>query len=295
MIINISGRTDIVAFYTPWFMNRYKEGFVDVRNPFNPHQISRIYFDKVDLIVFCTKNPKPILNYIKEINKPILFFVTLTPYKKDIEPNVIEKKDVIESIKYLSNIIGKENIIIRYDPIFISDKYTIEYHIKAFSKICLLLHNYVDKIIISFLDEYKNVIKNYNILNYKQFSENDYKEIGKNFGEIAKQYNMIVQTCCEQRNLSEFGFSIGDCISNDLAYKLTGKTYKKWKARKSENCNCVKMIDIGVYNSCKHYCKYCYANYDEQKVKYNYNNHNVNSSLLIGNIKDDDIIKIKDE
>ena len=99
MILNVSGRTDIVAFYTEWFMNRYKEGFVDVRNPFNPKLVSRINFKDVDLILFCTKNPKPILNHLKDIDKPILFHVTLTPYKKDIEPNVIDKSEIIESIK----------------------------------------------------------------------------------------------------------------------------------------------------------------------------------------------------
>lgn len=99
MILNVSGRTDIVAFYTEWFMNRYKEGFVDVRNPFNPKMVSRINFEDVDAILFCKKNPTPILEHLKKIKKPILFHVTLTSYKNDIEPNVPNKSDVIESIK----------------------------------------------------------------------------------------------------------------------------------------------------------------------------------------------------
>ena len=139
MILNVSGRCDIVAFYTKWFMNRYKEGYVMVRNPFNYHLVSEIYFEDVDLIVFCTKNPLPIIDRIKEIAKPILFHITITPYNKDIEPNVIDKKNIIEGVKELSNIIGIDNIYIRYDPIFLSDKYNIEYHIKAFNKLCLSL------------------------------------------------------------------------------------------------------------------------------------------------------------
>ena len=79
MILNVSGRTDIVAFYMEWFMNRYHNGYVDVRNPFYPKQVSRIFFENVDAILFCTKNPIPILKYIPEIQKPILFHVTLTP------------------------------------------------------------------------------------------------------------------------------------------------------------------------------------------------------------------------
>ena len=136
MILMVSGRTDIVAFYSKWFMNRYKEGYVDVRNPFYPKNVSRINFSNVDLIMFCTKNPLPIIDFLPMISKPILFHVTLTPYKSDIEPNVIDKKLIIEGIKKISKIIGSENIYVRYDPIFLSDKYTLNYHKKAFSKLC---------------------------------------------------------------------------------------------------------------------------------------------------------------
>ena len=291
MILNVSGRTDIVGFYTEWFMNRYKEGFVDVRNPFNPKMVSRIKFENVDLILFCTKNPIPILDRLKEIDQPILFHVTLTPYKEDIEPNVPNKKDIIEAIKKLSEIIGKDKLTIRYDPIFLSDKYNLEYHVKAFDKVCNLLDGYVNKILVSFIDNYKNVRKNEKILNFREFTEKDYETIGRSFSNSAKKHNMIVHTCFEDRNLLEYGFAKGECLSHELAFKLTGKTYKNWTARKEQKCNCVKMVDIGVYNSCKHFCKYCYANFDERQVNNNYINHNKNSSLLIGNLNNGDIIK----
>ena len=293
MILNVSGRTDIVAFYSKWFMNRYKEGYLDVRNPFNKKLVSRIYFLDVDLIMFCTKNPIPIIDKIKEINKPILFHITLTPYNKDIEPNVIDKTKIIEGIKELSKIIGIDNIYVRYDPIIISDKYNIDYHIKAFSKLCSLLNGYVKRIIISFLDEYKNVKENRNILKYKTLTDNDYKLIGENFSKIALNNGMTVQTCFEDMNLVEYGLVKGECLSHELAYKLTGKSYKSWTARKERKCNCVQMVDIGVYNSCKHFCKYCYANYNEKEVINNYKNHNPNSSLLIGELESDDIIKVR--
>lgn len=293
MILNVSGRTDIVAFYSEWFMNRYHEGFIDVRNPFNPSLVSRIFFDDVDLILFCTKNPIPILNHLKEIKKPILFHVTLTPYKQDIEPNIPSKKVIIKAIKKLSEIVGIDNLYIRYDPIFISDQYTLEYHIKAFDKLCSLLNGYVKKIIISFLDDYKNVRQNKSILNYRSFTENDYKEIGINFSNSAKKYDMTVQTCFEDKNLVEYGFIKGECLSHELAFKLTGKTYSSWKARKGNKCNCVQMVDIGFYNSCNHLCKYCYANFDEKKVKSIIKNHDPNSSLLIGHLTKDDTIKTR--
>lgn len=291
MILNVSGRTDIVAFYSKWFLNRLKEGYVDVRNPFNPNLVSRINFDDVDLILFCTKNPIPIVDKLGDIKIPYIFHVTITPYKDDIEPNLPSKSKIIEAVKKISTRVGIDNIYVRYDPIFISEKYNIEYHIKAFTKLCSLLKGYVKTIIVSFIDNYKNVRKNLPYLKYRSFTEEDYKLIGENFSKIAKDNNMVIQTCFEERNLTEYGFIKGECMSKELAFKLTGKTYKKWQARKGNACNCVELVDIGVYNSCNHLCKYCYANYDESKVKENINNRDINSSLLIGHINSDDIIK----
>ena len=292
MILNVSGRCDIVAFYTPWFMNRYKEGFVDVRNPFYPNLVSRINFLDVDLIVFCTKNPIPIIDHIKEIKIPIIFQVTITPYKKEIE-KIKSKKEIIQAVQKLATIFDPEYIYIRYDPIFISPKYTLDYHLKAFSKLTTLLEGSCKHIIVSFLDIYKNVLKNKDILNYQDFKEEDYKIIGRNFSKIAASHGMTVQTCFEERNLVEYGFLKADCLSPELAFKLTGKKYPKWRARKGGNCNCCNMVDIGFYNSCLHMCKYCYANYLESEVVTNYKNHDPNSSLLIGSLKETDIIKIR--
>ncbi len=290
MILNVSGRTDIVAFYSKWFMNRYKEGFVDVRNPFYPENVSRIYFEDVDAIIFCTKNPIPILKYLKEIDKPILFHITLTPYKTDIEPSVPPKGRIVEAIKQISKIIGIDNVYIRYDPILLNDKYTIKYHINSFNNMCTLLDGYVKNIIVSFIDDYKNVRKNNSILKIKELNKNDYEQIGSNFYLSASKHNMTIRTCAEENRLLEYGFIKDECLSQELAFKITGKNFKKWKARKGL-CNCVEMVDIGVYNSCKHFCKYCYANYDEKIVNINFVSHDPNSSLLIGKLKQSDIIK----
>ena len=293
MILNVSGRTDIVAFYTSWFMNRYHEGFFDVRNPFYKKQVSRIYFEDVDLLYFCTKNPLPIIPYLKEFDKPILFNVTITPYKNDVEVNVPNKSLIIEGVKKIAEIIGKENVYVRYDPIFLSERYNLNYHIKAFERLCSLLDGVTNHIIISFIDDYKNVRKNMSSLKIITFTENDYKEIGINFSRIASKYNISCQTCFEKEDLVKYGFVKEDCLSKKMAYTLTGKVYRKGRMRKENLCNCVEMVDIGFYNSCKHLCKYCYANYDEGKVLENFQNHNVNSSLLIGKLSDTDVIKIR--
>ena len=289
MILNVSGRCDIVAFYTDWFMNRYKEGYVNVRNPFYPKQVSRIHFEDVDAIVFCTKNPIPIVDRLKEIDKPILFHVTLTPYKQDLEPFVPDKKQVITAIQQISQIIGNENIYVRYDPILLNREYPLEYHLKAFDRLCERLDGHVKHIIISFVDDYKNVRNHQTKLQLKEFTKQDFEKIGKAFSKSAKEHGMTVQTCFEEENLVEYGFLKRDCIDRNLAFRLTGKTnFKKWKAH---NCGCVEMVDIGVYNSCRHFCKYCYANYDEKQVIRKFQKHDPNSSLLVGQLEIDDVIK----
>lgn len=294
MILNVSGRTDIIAFYSNWFINRYQEGFVDVRNPFSPKMVSRIFFKDVDGILFCTKNPIPFLTIMDKITHPYFLHVTLTPYQKDIESNVPDKKLVIEAIQMISEKIGKERIFLRYDPILLNAKYTVEYHCKAFEKMCRLLKDSVKYIIVSFIDIYKNVLQNAAILNLKNITNEDMKRIGFSFAVIAKKYGMTVQTCAEEEQLIECGFIKRDCLDEEWAHLLTGKTkFKRWKSRGRESCHCVQMVDIGTYNSCQHYCRYCYANYNEKIIAKKCMEHEPNSSLLLGHLNPDDLIKIR--
>ena len=104
---------------------------------------------------------------------------------------------------------------------------------------------------------------------------------------------MSVQTCFEDNDLTQYGFVKGECLSHELAYILTGKKFKSSNVRKEKKCECVQMFDIGGYNSCMHMCKYCYANYDEKAVSSNFKLHDDNSSLLIGSVQSDDVIKVR--
>lgn len=293
MILFASGRTDIPAFYSNWFINRVEAGFVDVRNPFNQKLVSRIYFSDVDMIMFCSKNPLPMINKLDILKVPVLFHVTITSYGKDVEPNIPDKRLIIEGVKKLSLVLGIDNVVVRYDPIFLSDKYNVDYHIKAFDKLCKNFNGYVNKIIVSFMDEYKNVRSNKNFLKYRAFTREDYKKIGEAFSKSAMDNGMSVQTCFEDEDLTQYGFVKGECLSHELAYILTGKKFKSSNVRKEKKCECVQMVDIGDYNSCMHMCKYCYANYDEKMVSSNFKRHDDNSSLLIGTIQSDDVIKVR--
>ncbi len=288
MILNISGRTDIVAFYTPWLMNRLKEGYVLVQNPFDSHQLSRISFDEVDLIVFCTKDPRPILPYLDTLQIPFVFQVTLTPYHSDIEPNVGNKKDILSSIHVLKEHCTLVKPILRYDPILLNDRYTISYHVRAFDKLCENLEGTIDKVILSFVDIYKNVKRHQQELQLHPIEEQEMFVLAKAFSQSAQRHGIVLQTCFENVDLSSFGISQDVCLSVEEAFRLTGKIFPKWKARP---CGCVEMVDIGAYNTCHHLCKYCYANYDEKSIKRHQSRHDPQSPLLIGSLQNDQIIK----
>lgn len=289
MIVNVSGRCDILAFYSEWFIKRYKEGFVDVRNPFASNIIQRILFSDVDLIVFCTKNPLPFLKYIDEIKHPYIFQITLTPYHRDIEPKMPQKQLIIEGIKRLSSVVNKEDIYLRYDPIFFNERYDLNYHIKAFTRICTLLEGYIKHIIVSFLDDCKNVKNHYDDLKLSNDQLSLSHELASNLVKIAATHGMSVQSCFEGNEFKQDGILNVPCITEEIVFRLTGKKgFGKWQAR---HCGCVKMVDIGAYNCCDHRCLYCYANFDENKIESNMVQHDENSSLLIGYLKNEDIIK----
>lgn len=293
MILSVSGRTDVIRFFTPWFINRLKEGYVDSRNPFVKNFVSRIYFDDVDMFVFMTKDPRNIEQYLNLFKKPIIFQITITPYLNDIEPNVLNKNEIINSTNRISEILGKDMVVIRYDPIFVNDKYTIDFHLKMFEKLCSKLSTNIHTIIVSFLDLYKNTKKNMNVLKAKTLNEEDYRKIGIGFSKIAEKYNKTIQTCGEEKTLFEYGFIKGECLSKEFVKSIVNKEFPKWNARHNKYCNCQEMVDIGAYNTCMHGCKYCYANYSEEDIKKNLMIHYEYSSLLIGRINCLDKIRIR--
>lgn len=290
MILNASGRTDICAFYAEWFARRIRAGYFDVRNPFYEKSVSRIYWQDVDAVMFCTKNPIPMLPYLDLIDKPILMDVTITAYHKDLEPGVLPKKNLIEAVKVLSMKLGKEQVIVRYDPILLSPRYDVSYHLRAFEKLCSELDGFVSEICISFLDEYKNVRRHQQELDYHLPGAAEYRSLAEGFLASAARHGIHIYTCAEKNVLKAYGIADGSCFAQEKAFAMTGKVFGKWKAR---DCSCVEMADIGAYNTCLHHCKYCYANYDEKAIAGNLVLHDPQSSLLIGHLQPDDIIKVR--
>ncbi|MBQ4342962.1 MAG: DUF1848 domain-containing protein [Erysipelotrichaceae bacterium] len=294
MILNASGRCDICGYFMPWLMNRIKEGYADVRNPFYPHLVHRIPFEQVEGIVFCTKNPIPALGVLEKIPWPMLFHVTLTPYIENMEPCVPDKRLIIEAIHELSEKLGKDYVIVRYDPILISDQYTVSYHQMMFERMCSHLEGKVETIIISFLDLKKNTRINQKVYQYRKPSVEEIHEMCAAFSCSAKKHGMMIQTCAEEIDLSVYEIHNVPCFSEEIAYFLTG-ALKKRKRGQREECKCISTVDLGAYNLCLHGCRYCYANYDEKMIRHNMKLHDPTSSLICGHLQKDDEIRIRED
>ena len=292
MIINTGQRTDIPAFYSDWFANRLREGFVCVRNPYNPSAVSRYRLspDVVDVIGFCTKNPAPMFRYfdlLKDYGQ--YWFVTITPYGKDVEPNVNDKHALIEDFKTLSRAAGIRSVGWRYDPILINGRYTEEYHLHAFEEIASELSGFTDTVVISFIDLYPKVRRNFP--EAREVTSEERLRIGKRIIEIARKYNMTVKPCAEGKDLEPYGADCGGCMTLKTYEDAIGRHLipPSRKGARAE-CACYLACDIGAYNSCLHLCRYCYANAGREKVLETAKRHDVNSPFLIGNYEEGDII-----
>jgi len=296
MIISASRRTDIPTYYSDWFYNRIKEGFVLVRNPMNIHQVSKIGLspDVVDGIIFWTKNPIPMMDRIDEIkNYPYYFQFTLNAYSKDVEPNVPSKNEIIiPAFRKLSQKIGKEKVVWRYDPIFFNENYTIAYHCKYFEALANKLYKYTDKCTVSFIDYYRNTERNTKPLNIVNATLEQKLELMGKFSDIASNYGLPIDTCAEEIDLCKFGITHAHCIDKERLEKVGGYplNIEKDKNQRLE-CGCVASVDIGMYNTCKNGCLYCYANYSAKTVHNNFGKHIVNSTLISGVLTEEDIVK----
>ena len=298
MIISVSRRTDVPTYYSDWFFNRIHEGFVCARNPMNIHQISQVSLDTsvVDGIVFWTKNPIPMMHRLDELKEYAYYFqFTVNPYGQDVEMNIPSKRNVIiPAFRELSRTIGSERVIWRYDPILLTQKNSVDWHTKCFEYMAKALSGYTRKCIISFLDLYKNTRNNTKTLGILPLGETEIVEIAQRFSEIAREYGLLLESCAEEIDLDKYGIKHGHCIDCNLFEELLDcrLDLDKDKNQRME-CGCAASIDIGMYNTCKNHCLYCYANYSQTTVDKNHSLHNPNSPLISGEIGTDDVIKIR--
>jgi len=294
MIITASRRTDIPSFYSDWFFNRLKARYLYVRNPFNQRQVKRISMapEDVDGIVFCTKNPLPMMDRLDLLGEYDFYFqFTLTAYSADVEAGVPSKNDVIvPAFRRLADQLGPVRVIWRYDPILLSAAYTVEYHAEYFDKIAARLKGYTKKCIVSFLDRYRHIDGRLKRHGFKEPDEGEIIEIARNLSGSARRYGLALETCAESVDLGAYGIGHARCVDAALLQQLRRIKIAAEKDRNQRpNCGCAKSVDIGAYNTCGHGCVYCYANRGVA-VGTTAKAYDPRSPILCGKIGENDII-----
>lgn len=291
MIINVGGRTDIVNYYTPWLLNRLREGYAYSRNPFARENVYKLSLkpEDVDCLLFCSKNYQPILKHIGDIDEKynILCNYTITAYGKDIEPKVPTINQSIKTLKRLSDIVGSNKILWRYDPILLTEKYTIEKHLETFEDIVEKISPLVYRCIFSFVDMYKKVEEN--MPEIIPLTEEDKVKLLKGIGEISERYNLYTQSCATNESYEKYNIHAAGCTTREILEQAHNVVYKNVKGTGiRENCHCIPSRDIGAYNSCLSECKYCYANRKPEIPKNVIKLHDEKSPLLLGHLKEND-------
>lgn len=295
LIISASRRTDIPAFYSEWFRHRLQAGFVDVVNPFNRRQVSRLSLQPadVDCLVFWTKDAAPLLPYLDELAESYRFYFqfTLTPYDKEVEPGLRPKAAIIRTFQELSRRLGRERVVWRYDPIWLNDRYTIEYHQTCFARLLQQLAPYTDTCVISFLDVYRKTERNMRSLRRQTMTAADKREIAASLAQLAAGSGIRLQSCSEGIDLSAYGIQHGACIERERIEKICSMRLAAGKDKNQRPaCGCASSVDIGQYDTCRHLCRYCYANTDAARVSASCAQHDPQSSILSGHLRGDEKI-----
>ncbi|MCX7113084.1 MAG: DUF1848 domain-containing protein [Proteobacteria bacterium] len=301
MIISVSRRTDIPTFYSEWFMNRVQEGFVLIRNPYNTHQIKKVSLleQDVDGIVFWTRNAEKLIPHFHILDSKgykYYFQYTITGYPRALEKGVPKTLQAIKTFHKISDLIGNGRIVWRYDPILISNLVDIDEHKRLFEKIASMLQGKTKRVVISFADIYKKVKTNLSLvenLHYADLISNNSNllELSKFMSNIATKYQMEIQSCSEEINLSSVGILHGKCVDDNLFKSEFGITLSNKKDKgQREECGCIESVDIGQYNTCLHGCEYCYATFNKKVAVKNNLLHNPKSSFLIGELEKDEIL-----
>ena len=293
MILNTGGRTDTVQYYTEWLLNRFAEGYVLARNPLFPNKVNRYELtpDKVDCVVFCSKNYKPILPRLHEITDHFntYFHYTITAYGKDIEPGVPSIDESMETLIELSRLVSPQRIAWRYDPVLLTKDYTIQRHLETFESMAKLLAPYIDRCIFSFVEMYKKL--EMNMPELIPLSEKNMDELAKGLGTVTKKYGIHIQTCGTNGDFTRYGIHSSGCMTLDILGRANGIVFKNVKHKgMRQGCHCIESRDIGAYDTCMNGCKYCYANKTPQKAFENFKLHDPASPLLLGQVRPDDII-----
>ena len=293
MIINTGGRTDTVQHYTGWLLNRFSEGYVLSRNPLFPNKVTRYELtpDKVDCVVFCSKDYSPILPRLHEITDRFntYFHYTITPYGRDVEPGVPPVEESIGTLERLSGMVGRRRVAWRYDPVLLTPEHTVETHLESFERMALLIAPHVDRCIFSFVETYRKLERNMPEL--VPMTDDDRDELAKGFGRVASANKMTIQTCGTKGDFTRYGILSSGCITLDMLGRANGIAFRDLRHKGTrEGCHCIESRDIGAYDTCPNGCRYCYANSSPERVRTNIPLHDPTSPIILGHPRPEDTV-----
>ena len=296
MLISASRRTDIPAFYAPWLMNRLREGYCKVPNPFNAHQVQRISLmpEEVEVIIFWTRHPRALFPYLEEMERRgyrFYFQYTLLDYPSSLDRDNPPYKAKIAAFQELSSRLGPERVVWRYDPIVLTSATPATFHLEAFERITAELQGYTRRVVVSLLTPYKKIQGRMQALEQQGVSLYPTYDIGdprlgdflRSLVEIAQRRGLQITSCASELDFSPFGIQPGKCIDDELIERLFGIDVSHLKdPGQREVCGCVTSKDIGMYDSCLFGCQYCYATTSFSRAHSNHARHDPCSPTQIG-------------
>jgi DNA repair photolyase len=298
MIISASRRTDIPAFYSDWFMKRVREGFFHRVNPFNSNQVSGFSLkpEDVEAICFWTKNPRPLMKHLDELDRIGLnyyFQFTVNPYDRTFESNVPSMEERIVTFQELAGRIGPERVVWRYDPVILSSVTPIAWHLEQAEQIAGQLQDATRRLVFSFYDFYgkgqgrlNRALQGTGIA-LEDITAPEHRDvldqIARGIRDIAERHGLQIFSCSEDIDLAPIGIQHGACIDGTLISRLFGvDASTKKDGNQREICGCVESADMGIYNTCRFRCAYCYANFNEGMIEGNVGRHHPDSPSLLG-------------
>ena len=293
MIISASRRTDIPAFYAEWMIHRLRAGNCAVPNPFNREQVSRISLrpEDVDVIVFWTRNPRPLMAYLEELDARgyrYYFQFTILGYPREIDPQSPPLATAVRTFSDLSERLGPSRVIWRYDPIIFTKLTPPTFHRENFQRLAESLRNRTRRSVVSIVDMYRKTESRMRDLEgtpaaAQPCGAGDFQTLMCELAELARVNGMDIVSCAEEIDLRAFGIRPGKCVDDEvIAQAFAMEVPAKKDPTQRDACGCVVSRDIGMYDSCLHGCCYCYATKRFEQARVNYDTHNPHSPSLLG-------------
>lgn len=292
VIISASRRCDMPAFQFDWLLDRLRDGFCEVPNPWDARRVRRVSLAKadVDCLVLWTRDPRPILARLGELEDfglPFYVQVTITAYPRSLEPGVAPLDGVIEAVQGLARRLEPRRVVWRYDPIIAASGMGTDFHAANFGALAGRLSGAVERVVLSLLDEYRGTASRLAAAGLRnpvfgssrtpapgrgadatspgvaaRLPPEPYPAVLGAVAGLAARHAIAPFACAEPWDLSSFGIRRGACVDSELVARIAGGSAVPSGAKDRGQrpfCGCAPSVDIGRYGPCPAACVYCYA------------------------------------